>query len=105
MPDIYSKDNYYEAIFQLRPYKKEIYDFIIKQIEKNNVLISKEVKLKTGIDFYLTSRKFTTKLGKLLQKTFKGKSTVSKSLYGTNRMTSKLVYRVTVCFRLKEEPL
>ncbi len=103
---IYSNDQYYEAKLQLRPLNKEVLKFVYGQIEnRNDCLISKEEKLKTGIDLYLTSQKFAQILGKMLKKKFDGKTIVSRSLYGVNRMTSKKVYRVTVLFRLEEKSI
>jgi len=96
---IYTKNGYYEAKLQLRPYDKEILDYAKKQIDENNVLISKEIKLKQGIDLYLTSRKFAVILAKKLKKVFGGETKVSKTLYSVDRLTSKNIYRVTVCFR------
>ena len=41
--------NYYEAIIQLRPASLEVVNFVKEQIKsRENVFISKEVKLKTA---------------------------------------------------------
>ena len=70
---------------------------------RNNVRISKVVELKTGVDIYLDNQKFARGvLGPQLKKKFKGKLVMSKTLYGQHRMTSRLIYRATVLFRLKE---
>ena len=101
---IYSNTRYYESILQIRPYTKEVLDFVKKQIDKKeNVFISKEINLKTGVDLYLTSNKFAINLGKLLKKRFKGTLKISKSLYSRDKQTSKLLYRITVCFRLQKD--
>ena len=92
---------YYEAILQIRPKNQELIKFVNKYIDKNNVGVAKEIESKHGVDFYLDSRKSTTKLGRILKKTFKGDLKVSKTLYSRDRMTSKLIYRITVLFRLK----
>lgn len=97
---IYSNDQYFEAKLQLRPFNKEVFNYVIKQIKKNNVLIAKEVKLKYGIDLYLTSNRFALALGKKLKKAFKGTLKISRTLYSRDRQTSKTLYRVTVLFRL-----
>jgi len=102
MKPTYSKDGYFQAILQLRPKNKEILDWIYKQLIKNNIKIGREVKRKEGIDIYLSSKKFTLALGKKLKKTFKGTTKVTKSLFTKNRLTSKKVYRITVCFRLNQ---
>src|SRR3989344_799507 len=96
----------FEAKLQLRPNNKEVLDFVYAQIEnRNDCLIAKEEKLKTGIDLYLTSQKFTQILGRRLKKKFGGIMILSRSLYGVNRMTSKKVYRVTVLFRLEKKDI
>jgi len=93
--------NYFEAIIQLRPAKKEVLEFVKDQIKKNNIYVSKEINLKTGIDLYISSRKFANQLLRKLKKTFKGTSKVTKSLHSQDRQTGKLKYRITVLFRPK----
>ncbi|MBI2107417.1 hypothetical protein HYT57_05525 [Candidatus Woesearchaeota archaeon] len=101
---IYSNDQYYQAKLQLRPCTKEILDFVYNEIDKrDDCLISKEEELKTGADIYLTSQKFAQILGRKLKVKFKGKVTISRTLFGINKMTSKKVYRVTILFRLEEK--
>ncbi len=100
---IYSKDQYFEAKLQLRPFNKKVYEFIKSEIDKRDkVFIAKEVKLKEGIDIYISSQKYTRSLGAKLRKVFGGEVKITRSLFSINRMTSKKVYRVTVLFRLKE---
>ncbi len=94
-----SRSDYYEGILQIRPRNKELYDFVINQVRKNNISIAKELDFDYGYDFYLSSRKFTTQLGKKLTKSFKGEIKISKSLYGRHKQTSKDLYRITVFFR------
>ncbi len=91
--------NYYEAIIQLRPEKKEVLDFIMKQIEKNNIYVSKTVQFKTGLDIYVSSQKFAQQLLRKLKKSFKGKGSSTRSLFTQHRLTSKKVYRVTILFK------
>ncbi|MCD4666308.1 60S ribosomal export protein NMD3 [archaeon] len=101
---IYSNDQYFEAIFQVRPHNKEVEDYIKKQIKKrDNVFISKEIDKKFGIDYYITSQKFARALGLKLKRVFKGTLTTSRSLHTRDKQTSKNVYRVTVCFRLAQD--
>ena len=101
---IYSNTQYFESILQLRPNKREILDFVKKQIDKKEkVFISKEINQKTGIDLYLTSNKFAITLGKLLKKRFKGTVKISKTLHTRHKQIGKLLYRVTVCFRLQKD--
>lgn len=100
---IYTNSRYYEGILQIRPNDKRVIDYVYNEIEKSgNVLISKEVIKKFGIDIYLTNKFFLVQLGRKLRTRFKGKVTQSRTLHTKNRQTSKLVYRTTICFRLNE---
>jgi len=93
--------NYYEGILQIRNPNKECINFIKNQFNNNEkVWIAKHEKLKTGIDFYVSSNKFILALGKKLKKSFKGELKTSRKLHSQHKMTSKKIYRVTVCFRL-----
>jgi NMD protein affecting ribosome stability and mRNA decay len=97
---LYSKDDYYEAKLQLRPYDEELIGYAKKLIdENNNILIAKETEFKYGVDFLTTSQKETQKIARQLKKRFKGTVTLSRKLFGTHKQTSKMVWRVTVCFR------
>ena len=97
---------YYEAILQLRPVKDEILDFINEMIKRrNDVHITKVVELKKGLDIYLDNQKFARgSLAQQLKRKFDGKLIITKTLYGQDRMTSRLLYRATISFRLNEEP-
>lgn len=100
---IYSKGPYYEAILQLRPYNKKVLDYVKSEIEKNNVLISKEEIKKYGVDLKLTSKSFVLDISRRLKRKFLGTIKLSRKLYGRNKKTGKTVFRLTVCFRLKKE--
>lgn len=101
---IYTNSRYYEGILQIRPNNKMILDYVKREIEKaGNVFISRQVYKKFGTDLYLTNKYFLIQLGRRLKQRFSGTIKRSRSLYKTNRMTSKQVYRTTICFRLIEE--
>ncbi len=94
---------YYESKLQLRPYNEKVLYFLKKKIEeRNDVSIAKETILKTGVDLYLSSNKFALILGKQLKKYFKGEVKISRKLFSMSKITSKQLWRVTVCFRLDE---
>ncbi len=98
------RDLYYEAIIQLRPATEELLNFVERQVAKRkDVWISKIVEHKTGIDLYISSRKFARALGMKLKRSFKGELKITKSLYGVDRQTSKRIWRVTVLFRLRKD--
>ena len=99
-------DKYFEAIIQLRPATPEVVKYVRDRIkEKKGVFISKEETLKTGIDLYMSSKTLAMSLGKELRKKFKGTTKLSRSIYGINRMSSKKIYRVTICYREKTKTL
>ena|SRR3989344_6319842 len=92
---------YFEGILQLRNPNEEVFRFIKNQLKKReNVWIAKEEKQENGVDLYISSNSFLLALGKKLKKTFKGELKTSKRLYSQSKMTSKLVYRGTVLFRM-----
>ena len=100
---IYTKSQSYQGILQLRPINEKVLNYVYNEIKKaGNVFITKEIVKKFGIDLYLTNKFFLIQLGRRLKQRFPGKVTQSRSLYGVNRMNSRLVYRTTICFRLEE---
>lgn len=93
---------YYEAIIQLRPATKELVSFVMNRIkERPSVTISKVKEFDYGIDIYVSSQSYARAIGKKLKHAFKGDLKVTRTLHTTDRMTSKLVYRGTILFRLK----
>ena len=95
---------YYEAVLQLRNPNKEAVKCIVNAIEKRkDVFIAQKVKVKGGIDFYISSQRFTRSLGKRLKKSFKGELKESRKLFGFDKQKSKQIYRGTVLFRVEEK--
>ncbi len=102
---IYSSDagRYYEGILQLRPFDKEVYEWVKKQIDKDEQqFISREEEVKGGLDIYVTSQRKLRSLAPRFKKKFKGEVKVTRKLYGVNKMTSRKIYRGTVLFRLEK---
>lgn len=96
-------DSYFEAIIQLRTPCMEIADFMSSQINKRaDVFVSEITPLNEGIDIKLSSQRFARSLGAKMKKTFKGELKTSRKLFTLNHQTSKKVYRVTICFRMKK---
>lgn len=95
--------DYYEAILQLRNPHQEAINCIRNAVAgRTDVFIAKEVRQKNGgIDFYISSQRFTRSLGKKLKKSFKGELVESKKLFGVNRLTSRTLYRGTILFRIE----
>ncbi|MDP3918739.1 MAG: NMD3-related protein [Nanoarchaeota archaeon] len=108
---VFSKDNYYEAIIQLRPYNEEVFSFIEREIlkAKKEVMVAKIDEIKVGLNIYLSSMKFARSLATKLKKTFhSGELKTTRKLHTRDKLTSKDVYRVTILFRYnppkKSEP-
>mgnify|MGYP001565616368 CR=1 FL=1 len=94
--------DYFQAIIQLRPADSELIKFLENQLRHNDkVWVAKKLNVKTGVDYYISSNKFARMLGKKMKEAFDGTLTESKKLFGWDKLTSKNLYRVTVCFRLK----
>ena len=90
---------YFEGNLQLRDPTEEIISFVLDEIDKGDVHIAKQTKLKNGLDLYLSSNKFLRSLGKKLQAKFGGEVKESATLHTRSRQTSKDLYRVTLMFR------
>ena len=83
---------YYEAILQIRPANNEVLGFVLDLIEnRNDVKVSKINELKTGCDVYITNQKFArgTLAAQLKRKYKDAEVTITKSLYGRHKMTSR----------------
>lgn len=97
----YMHNNYFEGILQLRNPNSDIIRFIESRIgSEKGVFIAKKINVTNGIDFYISSRKYLHKLGKLLKSQFCGELKLSPKLFTRNKQTSKNVYRVNVLFRV-----
>jgi len=95
--------NYFQGILQLRPANERLMYFIEKQfLPSSPYWIAQKVILKIGIDYYISSNKFVRILGRKLKQNFKGELRESIKLHGKDRQTSKKLYRVTVCFRMRK---
>ena len=101
---ILTNDQYFEAKIQLRPYDKEVFDYIMREIDKRKgVFVSKIDELKTGVDIFMSDQRFARRLGKMLKDKYKGELKITRTLFSQDKLTSKLIYRVTVLFRLKKD--
>lgn len=94
-------DQYFEGTLQLRNPDNEVKEYVENQIDKaKNVFISKIVKHKNGLDYYVSSRKFLHQLAKKLLVAFGGELKESPRLFSRNRQTGKEVFRLNVLFKL-----
>ena len=96
------RPDYYQGILQLRDINDEIVSFVRNQIKKrNDVAVTKTIKLPNGFDIYITSQKFIRILGKKLKESFGGELKVSSKLHTKSRH-GKDLYRVNVLFKLSK---
>ncbi len=92
---------YYEGVLQLRNPDDEVFAYINKQLfEEPKAKIVKKRIVADGADYYLNDQRFLQKLGKKLREKFNAQLKTSIKLHSTSRMTSKMVYRVTVLARI-----
>ncbi len=94
--------DYFEAILQLRPRDEELEEYVLRRIKSRlDVKISKKIEKKFGIDLYLNSKKFARDIAGKLRKAFDGELKMSSQVHKTDRWTSKVLTRLTICFRRK----
>jgi len=96
--------NAYQAILQLRGPKEKVIEverYCREEIKKrDNVRITKEVKLKEGKDIYINSNSFAVSLIKKLLEKYGGQTKINEKTYSINRATSKTMYRLNALFRV-----
>ncbi len=104
------KGGYFEAIIQIRGDTRKISDseieaitmVLLKATEANQsdkmAFMTKEEKVKGGLDFYMGSAKFSSNIIRVLQNRYGGKVTETTSLFG--QKDGKDVYRYTFLLRL-----
>lgn len=87
---------YYEGIIQLRLPEEKIDEIkeIIKSFERKNrmAFISKENKLKKGVDVFIGSKNVIHNLVKIIKKKFKYKIKITRKFYGYKK--GKKVYKI-----------
>ena len=92
---------YFEGVLQLRNLKNEAIEYVRFLIKENKVTIAKEINEKSGIDLYLSSKKFLHQLAKRLKSEFReGELKVNPKLF--SEKDGKYIYRLTVLFRMPE---
>jgi len=94
---------YFEGILQLRNPNSDAITFIRKEVKKENekgVYINNEVKVRGGIDFFITSKRFLRKIPRLVQARFGGEIDLNAKLFSRNKQTSKDIHRVNALVKL-----
>ena len=98
--------SYFEAILQLRNPYGDVDDIIhyvsekIRERAQEGIFVSKKKKVTNGFDLYLSSNSFAVEIGRELYKRFGGELKISKKTFSQHKLTSKVLYRVTVLFRM-----
>ena len=98
--------SYFEAILQLRNPYGDVEDMMhyvsecTRDKAQEGIFISKKKKVTNGFDLYLSSNSFAVEIGRELYRKFGGELKISKKLFSQHRLTSKVLYRVTVLFRM-----
>ncbi|HLC32956.1 MAG TPA: NMD3-related protein [Candidatus Nanoarchaeia archaeon] len=91
---------YFEGILQLRSNTPQLLAWVHKRIKQDGkARVAKEKKITGGVDLYLSDQHYLQSLGRKINHEFVGLIKVSRRLHTVNKMTSKLLYRVTVLFQ------
>lgn len=92
--------DYFEGILQIRNGSEEMLMWVHDRIKKEGkAAVAKEKRVRNGVDLYITDQHYLQNLGRKLRERFQGILKTSKRLHTTDKMTSKLLYRVTVLFK------
>ncbi|MEM4336546.1 MAG: NMD3-related protein [Candidatus Woesearchaeota archaeon] len=91
--------SYYEAVFQLRNPRREVLQYINKELKKQKVYVVCRNKCLEGVDFYLTSQHAAQNIGRKIYKKYGGELKITKKLFSKDKLTSKNIHRVTVYYR------
>ncbi len=89
----------------MREINEAVADFVVNDIKKYGddfIKITKIVKLKNGVDLYITSKKYLQKIAKKLVAHFGGEYNISPQLFTKDRHSGKEVYRINVLFKMPE---
>ena len=58
---------YFEGILQIRNHTDELLEYIRKKVETDKkAIITKELKVMGGVDFYFSSQRYLRSLGKII---------------------------------------
>ncbi|MBS3147697.1 hypothetical protein J4219_02320 [Candidatus Woesearchaeota archaeon] len=91
---------YFEGILQLRETTDEIANWVRNKVQKDaKAVITKEKPVTNGIDLYFNDQHYLQSLGKKLKLQFGGTLTISRRLHTVHKITSKLLYRVSVLYK------
>ncbi len=95
--------DYFEAIVQLRNIPQDVRKDFLHQLktyyQPKGVYINKTIKLKNGVDYYLTKKNYAKRMVLDLQKRYGGVVGYHPQLFSQDSQTSKPLYRLTVIYR------
>lgn len=94
---------YFEGVLQLRNATPEAIASLHHQVgalRERGVFINKEVKVKTGFDFYMTSQRHLQTIVRRLHKEFGGDLKVAEQLFTHDKQRSRDLYRVNAVLTL-----
>ncbi len=93
----------HSAKIQIRPFDKDLIEYILSQIREEGIGVTKQVKLKEGLDIHINNATFAVKLSRKFKSRFKGESKITRSLIGENKTRGKRIYKLTVLLRLPKD--
>jgi NMD protein affecting ribosome stability and mRNA decay len=93
--------DYFEGVLQIRYGNQELLEWVKNRIKTDGrARVAKEKKVTNGVDVYISDQHYLQNLGRQLKRKFTGILKVSRRLHTVHKMTSKLLYRVTVLFKV-----
>ncbi len=98
MKEIPHKD-YFEGILQIRNETKELLTWVRNRVKKDQkAVITKEKKVKGGVDMYFSDQHYLRAIAKKINQTFTGILKVTATLH--TRKKGDDLYRITAFFKL-----
>ncbi len=92
--------DYFEGILQVRNGSAELITWIHNRIiSDGKAKVAKVKKVTNGVDLYMSDQHYLQSLGKKIKEHQAGILKVSRRLHTVDKMSSKLLYRVTVLFK------
>lgn len=93
---------YFEGTLQVRNEDEESRKALLDLLHDYKATVAKRVRVKSGSDYYLSSKGAVRKAAKALQHRFGGIIKESRELFSRNKQTSKDIYRVTSLIELPD---
>ncbi|MFP4567939.1 MAG: NMD3-related protein [Candidatus Woesearchaeota archaeon] len=88
--------SYFEGILQLRDATKEIKDYIIDELDSNEIYVNKVDDKGDSVDYYFVKKRYITRIAEKLITKYGGYMDANAQLFTQDSQTSKELYRLNV---------